>query len=79
MEAIAPDVLIVGKAPPEVLANPIDTALQLIGFENAATRKRIQAEGLGTLEDLASMKEKDIRDLTESYGRRTVGDGRFIF
>jgi hypothetical protein len=25
------------------------------------------------------MREKDIRDLAESYGRRTIGDGRFIF
>jgi hypothetical protein len=25
------------------------------------------------------MKEKDIRDLAESYGQRTAGDGRFIF
>ena len=59
--------------------NPIDLALQWIGFENAATRDRLRDEGFSEFEDLKSLKEKDIRDLAESYGRRTQGDGRFIF
>jgi hypothetical protein len=69
-----------GDAPPvEEMVNKMGLALQWIGFDNEATRERIQVEGFGTFEDLATMKEKDIRDLSESYGRRTVGDGRFIF
>ena len=57
----------------------MDTILTWIGFDNQATRERIRAEGLGSFSDLMPMKEKDIRDLAESYGRRTVGDGRVIF
>ena len=62
-----------------VIVNPIDLALQWIGFDNAATRDRLRDEGFSTFDDLKSMKEKDIRDLAESYGQRTQGDGRFIF
>ena len=61
------------------LANLMDTALQWIGFANAATRKQIQTEGFRTFGDLISLNEKDIRDMNESYGRRTIADGRFIF
>ena len=39
----------------------------------------IQVEGVADFSDLMTMKEKDIRDLAESYGRRTAADGRFIF
>ena len=71
----------------DVLADPIvapvgddmDLALTWIGFDVAATRNRIQIEGFASFDDLKSMKEKDVRDLAESYGRRTVADGRFIF
>jgi hypothetical protein len=69
----------VDDPPVAVLVNEMDLALQWIGFENEVTRERIQVEGFGTFADLATMKEKDIRVLAESYGRRTVGDGRFIF
>jgi hypothetical protein len=65
--------------PPPPAVEPMDLALEWIGFGIAATRERIRVEGFGTFEDLNSMKEKDIRDLAESYGRRTIGDGRFIF
>ena len=63
----------------EAILNPVDLALQWIGFDNPATRIRLRTEGFEAFEDLESMKEKDIRDLAESYGRRTVADGRFIF
>jgi hypothetical protein len=63
----------------DIIPNPVDLALQWIGFDNLATRNRLRTEGFEAFEDLASMKEKDIRDLAESYGRRTVADGRFIF
>ncbi|KAI2496708.1 hypothetical protein MHU86_17804 [Fragilaria crotonensis] len=70
----------VAPADLEVIAvNAMDTALQWIGFENAATRNRLRIEGFDSFDDLKSMTEKDIRDLAESYGRRTVADGRFIF
>ena len=59
--------------------NPMDLALQWIGFDNEATRNRLRIEGFDAFSDLQSMREKDIRDLAESYGRRTVADGRFIF
>ena len=61
------------------ILNPVELALQWIGFDTPATRNRLRLEGFENFEDLASMKEKDIRDLAESYGRRTVADGRFIF
>ena len=65
--------------PPLAAMDPMDLALEWIGFAIAGTRERIRVEGFGSFDDLNSMKEKDIRDLAESYGRRTVGDGRFIF
>jgi len=63
----------------EVAINPMDLALQWIGFDNEATRERLRIEGFDSFSELQSMREKDIRDLAESYGRRTVADGRFIF
>ncbi len=42
----------------------MDTTLGWIGFEQAAT---IREEGSEKFADLATMKEKDIRDLAESY------------
>ena len=73
-----PDIPLV---PPLAAAvDPMDLTLeQWVGFAITATRERIRVEGFRSFEDLNSMKEKDIRDLAESYGRRTVGDGRFIF
>jgi hypothetical protein len=67
--------------PDEVVIAPpmIDTALLWIGFEQEATRERLRTEGFDTFDDLHSMKEKDIRDLADSYTRRTVADGRTIF
>jgi hypothetical protein len=57
----------------------MDIVLAWIGFDQQATRDRIREEGFETFDDLVGMKEKDIRDLAESYGRRTVADGRSIF
>ena len=63
-----------------VVAPPMmDTALLWIGFDQEATRERLRAEGFDTFIDLNGMKEKDIRDLADSYTRRTVADGRAIF
>jgi hypothetical protein len=57
----------------------MDTILEWIGFEQEVTRTRIREEGFDTFADLATMKEKDICDLAESYSRRTVANGRAIF
>ena len=38
--------------------NPIDLALQWIGFENAATRDRLRDEGFSEFEDLKSLRKK---------------------
>ena len=54
-----PDVPLV---PPPADVDPIDLALEWIGFAIAATRERIRVEGFGSFEDLNSIKEKDIRD-----------------
>ena len=69
----------VADAAPPVTPNEMDEALQMIGFDNAHVRERLRNEGFETFDDLKSMKEKDIRNLADSYTRRTVGDGRFIF
>ena len=57
-----------------VVANAMDTALLWIGFENVATRNRLRVEGFDAFDDLKSMTDKDTRDLSESYGRRTAAD-----
>ena len=57
----------------------MDTILTWIGFNQQATRERLREEGLGSFNEIMPMKEKDIRDLAESHGRRTVADGRVIF
>jgi hypothetical protein len=81
MDVVDEPVDVRGNDPPvAVVVKEMDLALQWIVFENEqATRERVQVEGFGTFEDLATMKEKDIMDLAESYGRRTIGDGRFVF
>ena len=78
MEAVA------GVLPGAVLVPPpippvMDTILTWIGFDQEATRDCIRTEGFGTFADFMSTKAKDISSLAESYGRRTVADGRVIF
>ena len=68
-----------GGAAPAVADDPMDVALQWIGFDVQATRERLRVEGFNAFDDLRALKEKDIRDLAESYDRRTIVDGRFIF
>ena len=79
-DAAIPPVVAGGEdPPPQVVVNMMDQALIWIGFDNDATRNRIQVEGFKSFDDLKSMKEKDFRDFAESYGRRTAADGRFLF
>jgi hypothetical protein len=57
----------------------MDTILTWIGFDQEATSVRVREESFDTFADLATINEKDIHDLSESYIRRTVADGRAIF
>ena len=66
---------VVEQAPPPVM----DTILTWIGFEQEATRELLLEEGFESFVDVLAMREKDVRDLADSYGRRTVADGRAIF
>jgi hypothetical protein len=79
MDVLDPPIAAGGDPPPPAVATMMDQALIWIGFDNEATRNRIQQEGFESFDDLKSMKEKDVRDFAESYGRRTAADGRFLF
>jgi hypothetical protein len=58
----------------------MDTILTYwIGFEQEATRARLLEEGFESFADVLAIKEKDVRDLADSYCRRTVADRRAIF
>ena len=48
-----------GAPDPEPI-DPMDTALQSVGFDIDATRERLRNEGFESFDDLKSMKEKDI-------------------
>ncbi len=74
-----PVIEVVVEPPPIPVVPVMDTILEWIGFDQEATRNRLQAEGFESFEDVLAMKEKDVRDLAESYGRRTLADGRAIF
>ena len=60
-------------------ADEMELALGYIGFDNAIVRNRLRNEGLQDFSDMKSLKEKDVRDIAESFTKRTVGDGRFLF
>ena len=63
------------------MANPIgelEQALIWIGFTTQANRTSLLGD-FADLEEFAELNEKDIGNLAESYVKRTVADGRFIF
>ena len=62
----------------DVAPDPLAIALEWIGFPEA-TRHRVRLEGFSAFSDLKSMNEKDIRDLADSYRRRTIGNGDLSF
>ena len=74
-----PVIEVVNEPPPAPMAQVMDTILTWIGFDQEETRERLQAEGFESFDDILAMKEKDVRDLAESYSRRTIADGRTIF
>ena len=50
------------------VVNMMDQALIWIGFDNEATRNRIQVEGFESFDDLKSMKERTSGTLRSSMG-----------
>ncbi len=78
MDPIGPEAIVDEPvAPSEVIADLMDTALQWTGFENAVTLKCNRIVGFGTFEELGPMNEKFSRDLANSLGCHTEGDGQF--
>ena len=61
------------------MALTMDTILQWIGFESAATRNRLHDKGLNSFDTLRTLDDKDITRLDESFGRRAMADGCAIF
>ena len=61
-------------APPD----PIETALEWIGFTDPAQRASLLGD-FGTFEDIADLKHDDIDTLASSYSKRTVAEGRIHF
>lgn len=57
----------------------IDFILHAIGFLDAANRNSIMVAGLADYSDFREINEKDIRDMAEDFGKRTVANGRIIF
>jgi len=53
--------------------------LDAIGFNIAEQRELIIQAGLADYEDFRYLNEKDIRDMAEEFGKRTVPNGRIIF
>jgi hypothetical protein len=52
--------------------------LQTIGFNPAKTGSIMEA-GLSEFEDFRYLVEKDIRDMAEEFGKRTMVQGRIVF
>ena len=61
------------------LATTVDFVLQTIGFANDNERASIRAAGLEQFEDFRYLTEKDIRDMAEEFGKRTMANGRIVF
>lgn len=73
-------VAVAGQEPQVPAVVPVmDQVLTWIGFEAEGTRARLQEEGFESFADVMEMKAQDVRDLADSYVRRTVADGRAIF
>lgn len=53
--------------------------LQLIGFENEIDRDAIMEAGIGQFKDFRYLVEKDIRDMANEFGKRTIANGQIVF
>ena len=63
----------------ETVREPIDEALEWIGFNTKAGREAIIEEGFESFEELAGNTSKDIESLAYSFSKRTIADGRITF
>lgn len=60
--------------------NEVDRALEWIGFATANDRNSIREEGgLETLSDFIDLTEKDLKDMANSFAKRTAAQGRINF
>jgi hypothetical protein len=50
--------------------------LQVIGFNLPVDRDNIMEAGIAVFEDFRYLVEKDIRDMADEFGKRTVAGGR---
>jgi hypothetical protein len=57
----------------------MDYVLNEIGFADEDERTSIMESGIGNFEDFRYLVEKDIRDMADEFGKRTVANGRIVF
>jgi hypothetical protein len=57
----------------------MESILQTIGFIEDEERTSIIQAGLVEFEDFRYLVEKDIRDMADEFGKRTVANGRIVF
>ncbi len=69
----------IGDPGEEEVQGGISAVLQLIGFENVVERNEIMVAGIGQFEDFRYLVEKDIRDMADEFGKRTIANGRIVF
>ena len=53
--------------------------LLAIGFEVAVERTNIMAAGISEFEDFRYLVEKDIRDMADEFGKRSMANGKIVF
>ena len=53
--------------------------LNVIGFTLPAERENIMTAGLAAFPDFRFIEEKDIRDMSEEFGKRNMAAGRIVF
>ena len=63
----------------ETVREPIDEALEWIGFNTKAGCEAIIEEGFESFEELTGNTSKDIESLAYSFAKRTIADGRITF
>ena len=57
----------------------IPYVLNVIGFNLPTERENIMAAGLAEFSDFRFIEEKDIRDMSEEFGKRNIVAGRIVF
>lgn len=57
----------------------IPYVLNVIGFNLPIERESIMAAGLSEFSDFRFIEEKDIRDMSEEFGKRNIAAGRIVF